>query len=151
SRVFDELHVPPAPVDSGTAIGAATAAHLAATGALPTELANRCYVGPSYSRLVLPHHPRPGTTAIRAHESARMLARHLAQGSIVGVFRDRLEAGPRALGNRSILASPLQPDVVERLNATVKFREPFRPFAPVVLAAKGGEYFTLSQPSPYMS
>jgi carbamoyltransferase len=75
----------------------------------------------------------------------------LADGRIVGLFQGRLEAGPRALGNRSILASPLLPDVVERLNATVKFREPFRPFAPIVLADAAGDYFTLPQPAPYMS
>ncbi len=59
--------------------------------------------------------------------------------------------GPRALGNRSILASPLLPDVTARPNAAVKFREPFRPFAPVVLADKAADYFQLTQPSPYMS
>jgi carbamoyltransferase len=57
----------------------------------------------------------------------------------------------RALGNRSILASPLRADVVERLNSTVKFREPFRPFAPVVLADKAADYLTVAQASPYMS
>jgi carbamoyltransferase len=55
------------------------------------------------------------------------------------------------LGHRSILASPLRPDVVDRLNARVKFREPFRPFAPVVLAEAARGYFTLPQPAPYMS
>lgn len=79
------------------------------------------------------------------------LAQELAAGRIVGLFQGRLEAGPRALGNRSILASPLQPDVVRRLNATVKFREPFRPFAPIVLVDAAGDYFTLPQPAPYMS
>lgn len=62
-----------------------------------------------------------------------------------------MEAGPRALGNRSILASPLQPGVVERLNDAVKFREPFRPFAPMVLAERAEEFFTLGQEAPYMS
>lgn len=70
---------------------------------------------------------------------------------IAGLFQGGVEAGPRALGNRSILASPLEPGVVERLNATVKFREPFRPFAPMVPAERAVEFFTLSQPAPYMS
>ncbi|MEY9211698.1 putative NodU family carbamoyl transferase [Thermobifida halotolerans] len=69
----------------------------------------------------------------------------------MGVFQGKLESGPRALGNRSILASPLRPDVVDRLNSTVKFREPFRPFAPAVLEDKAADYFTLGQPSPFMS
>ncbi|MGH3978441.1 MAG: carbamoyltransferase family protein [Pseudonocardiaceae bacterium] len=149
--LFDEVHVPPAPGDSGTAIGTATALHMDRTGLLPTAVTGRCYLGPAYPGLVLPSEPRPGLSAHRPTDPARFLAQQLADGSIVGLFHDRLEAGPRALGNRSILASPLLPDVVHRLNATVKFREPFRPFAPLVLAEKAGDYFTLPQPAPYMS
>nr|WP_280363037.1 carbamoyltransferase C-terminal domain-containing protein [Nocardia abscessus] len=99
----------------------------------------------------MPPTPRSGTTAERREDPARYLARQLADGRIVGLFHGRLEAGPRALGNRSILASPLLPDVVDRLNDTVKFREPFRPFAPVVLASAAAQYFTLGQPAPFMS
>jgi carbamoyltransferase len=149
--LFDEVHVPPAPGDSGTAIGAATELHLAATGSLPTGVADRCYLGPAYPDLVLPDAPRSGLSAHRPTEPTKFLARELADGRLVGLFHGRLEAGPRALGNRSILASPLLPDVVDRLNATVKFREPFRPFAPIVLAAASKDYFTLRQPAPYMS
>jgi carbamoyltransferase len=83
--------------------------------------------------------------------AAGFLAGLLADGMITGLFRGRVEAGPRALGNRSILASPLDPGVVGRLNATVKFREPFRPFAPVVPADRAGEFFTLGQQAPFMS
>jgi carbamoyltransferase len=79
------------------------------------------------------------------------LAEQLAAGKIAGLFQGRLEAGPRALGNRSILASPLIPDVAGRLNAAVKFREPFRPFAPVILAEHAPTYFRLGQPSPFMA
>lgn len=149
--LFDEVHVPPAPGDSGTAIGAAIAVHLAATGSLPSEVVDRCCLGPAYDDLVLPEVPRSGLFAHRPADPARFLARQLADGRLVGLFHGRLEAGPRALGNRSMLASPLLPDVVERLNATVKFRELFRPFAPVVLASSAADYFTLPQPAPYMS
>lgn len=149
--LFDQVHVPPAPGDSGTAIGAAAALHLTDSGRLPTGVANRCYLGPAYPDLMLPSSPRPGLTAHRPPDPARFLARQLAEGRIVGLFHGRLEAGPRALGNRSILASPLLPHVVDRLNATVKFREPFRPFAPIVPAAAASDYFTLPQRSPYMS
>jgi carbamoyltransferase len=149
--LFDEVHVPPAPGDSGTAIGAAIAVHLAGCGTVPQGVTDRCYLGPAYPQLTLPAEPRPGLSAHHVAQPARMLARELAGGRIVGVFQGRLEAGPRALGNRSILASPLLPDVVGRLNATVKFREPFRPFAPIVLADAAGDYFTLGQPTPYMS
>lgn len=149
--LVDEVHVPPAPADSGTAIGAAAAAWTEATGRYPTGIRNRCYLGPAFTNLTLSPAPRPGLSARRLTDPAGELARRLASGAIVGVFTGSVEAGPRALGNRSILASPLSVDVVDRLNATVKFREPFRPFAPVVLADKAANYVTLRQPSPYMS
>lgn len=149
--IFDEVHVPPAPGDSGTAIGAALSVSLRANGRLPDGVAGTCYLGPSYAGLTLPEHPRPGLVAHRPAEPAKHLAAALADGATVGLFHGRLEAGPRALGNRSILASPLSADVVERLNATVKFRETFRPFAPVVLASAATDYVTLPQPAPYMS
>lgn len=149
--IFDEVHVPPAPGDSGTAIGAALSAHLDTTRRLTTQVSGRCYLGPAYAGLQLPEHPRPGLRAHRPAAPAKYLAIKLAEGTTVGLFHGRLEAGPRALGNRSILAAPDQPHVVERLNATVKFREPFRPFAPVVLASAAADYFTLPQPAPYMS
>ena len=148
--IFDEVHVPPAPGDSGTAIGAALATCLDAGYQLPDGLAD-CYLGPAYTGRQLPEQPRPGLTAHRPAEPAKHLAERLASGCIVGLFQGGVEAGPRALGNRSILASPLQRDVVDRLNRTVKFREPFRPFAPVVLADVAQVYFTLPQPAPYMS
>lgn len=148
---FDEVAVPPAPGDSGTAAGAALATHLGSVGTRVDKIAQRCYLGPSYDEHTLSNRPRPGLSARRVPRPARHLAHELASGRIVGVCRGRLEAGPRALGNRSILASPLQAEVVERLNQTVKFREPFRPFAPVVLEDKAADYFTLGQPAPFMS
>ncbi|GAA0905898.1 carbamoyltransferase family protein [Virgisporangium aurantiacum] len=149
--LFDEIHVPPAPGDSGTAIGAVIAACLDSHHPLPDGVAGQCYHGPAYPTMDLPSHPRPGMTAYRPAGAAKHFALRLAEGHIVGLFHGRLEAGPRALGNRSILASPLRPDIVDRLNASVKFREPFRPFAPVVLATAAADYFTLGQPAPYMS
>jgi carbamoyltransferase len=151
SGVFDQVAVPPAPGDSGTAIGAAIAAHAAKRGSLPISIAGRCYLGPSYAGLSLDPRPRPGLTARRLDAPARHLAARLAEGDIVGVFRGPLEAGPRALGNRSILASPLSPSVASRLNSTVKYREPFRPFAPVVLADQAQDFFELPHDSPFMS
>lgn len=149
--LYDEVHVPPAPGDSGTAIGAVIAACLDSRRPLPDGVAGQCYLGPANPTVDLPEHPHPGMTAYRPTGAAKHLALKLAEGHIVGLFHGRLEAGPRALGNRSILASPLRPDVVDRLNGTVKFREPFRPFAPVALAAAAANYFTLGQPAPYMS
>ncbi|GAA3508934.1 carbamoyltransferase family protein [Actinomadura keratinilytica] len=148
---FEQVTVPPAPGDSGTAAGAALALHRTLTGRLPSGVAGACYLGPSYDEVRLSRQPRPGLIAVRLSEPAELIAQRLADGQIVGLFQGRLEAGPRALGNRSILASPLTPGVVDRLNATVKYREPFRPFAPVVLADHASDYFTLAQPSPFMS
>ncbi|MFI1721892.1 carbamoyltransferase [Streptomyces sp. NPDC020489] len=151
--IFDEVFVPPAPGDAGTAIGAALAVHVGGRNPRPLAgVARSCYLGPSYEDQPLDLTPWPGlrqkTLGI---ETAEFLADQLAHGTIVGLFQGAVEAGPRALGNRSILASPLEPGVVERLNATVKFREPFRPFAPMVLAERAGEFFTLGQQAPYMS
>ncbi|MGS2811628.1 carbamoyltransferase family protein [Nocardia sp. MW-W600-9] len=151
SGLFDEVHVPPAPGDSGTAIGAAIAAYLDRTGKLATGIQDRCYLGPAFADVVLSKNPRLGLTATKPTHPAQYLAGALAAGAVVGVFRGPLEAGPRALGNRSILASPANPEVVKQLNDTVKFREPFRPFAPVTLTATASDYFTLPQPAPYMS
>jgi carbamoyltransferase len=73
-------------------------------------------------------------------DAAECLVGLMFEQRIVGVFRGRLEAGPRALGHRSILANPLMPDVTARLNVRVKHREPFRPFAPVVTAGGAHRY-----------
>ncbi|WDZ92813.1 MULTISPECIES: carbamoyltransferase C-terminal domain-containing protein [Nocardiopsis] len=148
---FEEVAVPPAPGDAGTAAGAALSLYAETTGTLASGTARRCYLGPDYPEITLDSRPREGLSARRITDPVQHLARQLADGRIVGLFQGRLEAGPRALGNRSILASPLHPEVVNRLNATVKFREPFRPFAPVVLEDKAADYFTLGQPSPFMS
>ncbi|MFD6934661.1 carbamoyltransferase [Streptomyces goshikiensis] len=145
---YDDVFVPPAPGDSGTAAGAALHTHAQHRVA---GIEGECYLGPTFNGVDVGAQPRPGMSAHRPADAARYLAVALAEGQIVGVFRGPLEAGPRALGNRSILASPLRPDVVHRLNAEVKFREPFRPFAPVVLADKADDYFTLGQSAPFMS
>jgi carbamoyltransferase len=151
--IFDEVFVPPAPGDAGTAIGAAIAVHTASRNRRPLSgVARACYLGPSYQYQALDLTPWPNLQLkTLGVETAEFLADQLAHGMIVGLFQGRVEAGPRALGNRSILASPLEPGVVERLNATVKFREPFRPFAPMVLAERAEEFFTLGQQAPYMS
>jgi carbamoyltransferase len=151
--IFDEVFVPPAPGDAGTAIGAALAVHVGGRNPRPVSgVARTCYLGPSYEDQALDLTPWPSLhQETLSLETAEFLADQLTQGTIVGLFQGGVEAGPRALGNRSILASPLEPGVVERLNATVKFREPFRPFAPIVLAERAEEFFTLGQPAPYMS
>ncbi|MGH3934272.1 MAG: carbamoyltransferase family protein [Pseudonocardiaceae bacterium] len=148
---FDRVAVPPAPGDAGTSAGAALAIHRELTGRLAEGASGVCYLGPDYPQLRLPPRPRPGLTAVQLTSPANLVAQRLAHGQIIGLFQGRLEAGPRALGNRSILASPLDAAVVDRLNTTVKYREPFQPFAPVILADHATAYVTLDQPSPFMS
>lgn len=149
SGLFTEVFVPPAPGDAGTAIGAAASVHLESGTNPLTGIAGACYLGPAFPDQV------PDIRGFTTHriegDVAEVLAERLADGQIVGLFQGRVEAGPRALGNRSILASPLIPDVVARLNHTVKFREPFRPFAPMVTAEHTADYFTLGLESPFMS
>jgi carbamoyltransferase len=77
-------------------------------------------------------------------------ARLLADGNVVGWFQGRMEYGPRALGNRSILGDPRHPEMQKRLNLKIKYREGFRPFAPAVLVEDAVDYFELDRPSPYM-
>ncbi|MEO5877935.1 MAG: carbamoyltransferase C-terminal domain-containing protein, partial [Streptosporangiaceae bacterium] len=152
SGLFDEVFVPPAPGDSGTALGAALAVLADHRQPVPAGVRGACYLGPS------PHDggrgslERDGITGCTERSPAQRVARALADGQIIGVCVGPLEAGPRALGHRSILASPLLPDVIDRLNSRIKFREPFRPFAPVVLAGRADDYFRLcGRSSPFMS
>jgi carbamoyltransferase len=78
------------------------------------------------------------------------VAREIANGKIAGWFQGRMEFGPRALGNRSILADPRRADMKDVLNTRIKYREPFRPFCPSILAEATGEYFEIDHPSPFM-
>ncbi|NYI05548.1 carbamoyltransferase family protein [Allostreptomyces psammosilenae] len=152
SEIFESVFVPPAPGDAGTAIGAAVSVASTSPRSVLSGVRGACYLGPDWDEPVLDTTDWPGLRVSRpTGEPAAFLAAELAAGGVVGLFQGRVEAGPRALGNRSILASPLIPGVVDRLNATVKFREPFRPFAPVVTAERAAEYFTLGQEAPFMS
>jgi carbamoyltransferase len=81
----------------------------------------------------------------------RTVARVIEQGNVVGWFQGRMEWGPRALGNRSILADPRREDIKDILNARVKHREAFRPFAPSILAEATSEYFEQDYPDPFMT
>src|SRR5258708_12824029 len=84
-------------------------------------------------------------------ELLKKTAAIIADGKILGWFQGRAEWGPRALGNRSIVADPRRPEMKEILNRRIKHREIFRPFAPSILAEKTGEWFEQSHPSPFMT
>ena len=92
-----------------------------------------------------------GISQLPDEQFVRATARHIAEGDIVGWFSGRAEWGPRALGNRSILADPRKAEMKERLNRRIKHRESFRPFAPSILSESAGDFFEGSHPSPFMT
>jgi carbamoyltransferase len=117
------------------------------------------YWGPSYSHqqiraaIEASRLQSDGLEISELHEKeiAREAAREVAAGKILGWYQGRAEWGPRALGNRSIVADPRRPDMKDILNARIKHREMFRPFAPSVLAEATGDYFEKTDPSPFMT
>ena len=151
---FREVYVPPAPADNGNAIGAALMAWARDGRAPPAGRPGASpYLGSSMAGRSLDRLLRFGGLEFERLDEAALCAAtaaHLAAGRIVGWVQGRAEFGPRALGNRSILADPRSPTVKDRINARVKFREEFRPFAPSILAEHGPSFFEAYQPSPYM-
>src|SRR6202012_1326468 len=142
SGEFANVFIPSAPHDAGTAIGAAMVAH-GATQKKPLQRGySTPYLGPSFKRTdILAAVKAAGLTARRSKSPARDAADMVADGKIVAWFQGRMEFGPRALGNRSLLADPRRPDMRNILNRMVKHREDFRPFAPSVLAEHADAWF----------
>ena len=142
------LYVHPAAGDAGGALGAAIGYSAEHDKTHPPKTLRSAYLGLSYSmddiEHAVRHYPAP---CIHKHGSEREAISHaaeiIANGNVIGWLQDRFEWGPRALGARSILASPAFPDMKERVNRQIKFREPFRPFAPAVLAERASDYFDL--------
>jgi carbamoyltransferase len=146
---FERVHVPYAPGDAGAALGAAL---LASGWHLSPEVAVSPYLGPSFDDAQIADDLRRSRVDFRrVAEPWTEAARLIAKGDIVGWFQGRMELGPRALGHRSILADARRADMKDRINAAVKFREGFRPFAPAVLAERASSYFADALSSPYMS
>ena len=142
SGEFSELFIPSAPHDAGTAIGAAFAVHCAKQKRSPEPGSSTPYLGPKFNRReILAAVNSAGLRPRRSKSPARDAADMIADGKIVAWFQGRMEFGPRALGNRSLLADPRSPDMRNILNRMVKHREDFRPFAPSVLAEYADEWF----------
>lgn len=159
SGVFDDIWVQPAAGDAGGALGAALAAcyighsrERAVDGM--ADMMKGSYLGPEYSDLDVLQMARRHKAVYKMYESFAELceatAESLMRGNVIGWFQSRMEWGPRALGNRSIIADPRSPEMQRKLNLKIKFREGFRPFAPSVLSECQQEFFDLSAPSPYM-
>jgi carbamoyltransferase len=151
---FEEIYVQPAAGDGGGAVGAALYAHHMVLGRPRQFVMRHAYWGQEYS---------PGeSAAFLRSQSIRhevldhpddLLARvvgHLEAGKVVGWFQGRFEWGPRALGNRSILADPRNPAMKDIVNTKIKFREPFRPFAPSVSMSRASEFFDLPEPGRHL-
>ena len=142
SGEFANLFIPSAPHDGGTAIGAAFAVHVDTQKKLPQRGYSTPYLGPSFNkREVAAAIKASGLSARRSKSPARDAAKLIADGKIVAWFQGRMEFGPRALGNRSLLADPRRPEMRDILNQKVKHREDFRPFAPSVLAEHADDWF----------
>ena len=154
--IFDEVFVQPAANDAGTALGACFWLWNAKMGKPRTWVFEHAYFGPSYGdgdyeRALELLEGKPDEMSIRkVTDAPEQAGRMLADGKIVAWFQGRMEMGPRALGHRSILTDPRSQEVKDILNARVKFRESFRPFAPSVLEEKSSEWFDSDHPSPYM-
>jgi len=157
SGLFDDVYVQPASGDDGSALGAAL--HQAQVhGEIRNERMRVPFLGPATK----PEDIETALAARAAHigvrrfdslgETCQVAAQLIAAGRVVAWYRGRMEFGPRALGNRSILADPAHPEMRDRINAMVKMREAFRPFAPAVTVERVHEYFDVPAGSvlPYM-
>lgn len=148
---YQELYIQPAAADDGTAVGAAFYVWNQLEKGPRSFVMEHANWGPEFSESQIDEALKSaGLTAETSAAPESDAAKALADGKIVGWFQGRMEFGPRALGNRSILADPRKPDMKKILNDRVKHREPFRPFAPSVLQEKTGDYFEKNYPSPFM-
>ncbi|HLD47632.1 MAG TPA: carbamoyltransferase [Desulfobaccales bacterium] len=157
---FKDIWIQPAAGDAGGALGAALAAwHIWQEKPRPVpnpQMDNMAgsYLGPEFGAdevlRVARRHRAPYQHYPDYADLVRDVAALLAQGQVVGWFQGRMEWGPRALGNRSILGDSRHPEMQKRLNLKIKYREGFRPFAPSVLHEETANYFELDRPSPYM-
>lgn len=157
---FEQIHIPPSPGDGGSAIGCAQYLHYIHHNQKRTIEQNHAklikesvYVGPSYSNEIIKQFLNSKNILYEYLDRQQLLektAKLISEGNIVGWYQGRMEWGPRALGNRSILADPRDRNMKDVLNEKIKHRESFRPFAPSILEEHVSEFFELDIPSPYM-
>jgi len=150
---FKEIYIQPAAGDAGTAVGVCYYIYNSMLRQPRSYVMEHPYTGPEFSNReiasVLRKNALPGRE-LNHHELTRTAAQAIADGKVVGWFQGRMEFGPRALGNRSIVVDPRRSDMKDILNARIKKRESFRPFAPSILEERVGEYFEQTHPSPTM-
>ena len=148
---IEKMFVQPASSDRGLALGCAM--YAAEQNGDRIAPINNVFYGPSYSNdKIRESLDLTGADAVECSDPAKSAAKIISEGGIIGWFQGRSEFGPRALGNRSILANPSLPNMKNEINKRVKFREEFRPFAPSVLQDRASEIFGLyGEPLPYMT
>jgi len=152
SGLVDHFFIQPAAGDEGVCLGAALAPHLDAGGKLPLRKMRHAYWGAESPDAEIEKALQTyKLRAARVADPAKVAAELLARGKILGWFQGRMEFGPRALGSRSILADPRDPEMTAKVNNAVKFREWWRPFAPSLLAEAANEYLESSVDSPFMA
>jgi len=147
---FEELYIQPSAGDGGGAVGAALYAYHALLGKPRAFVMDHAYWGQEYSTGEIRQFLRESGVRHEVIENDDELVDRVAdalqKGNVVGWFQGPFEWGPRALGNRSILADPRRMDMKDVVNIKIKFREPYRPFAPSVLAERSAEFFDLKDP-----
>ncbi|MBI2610416.1 carbamoyl transferase [Candidatus Kaiserbacteria bacterium] len=153
SGLFKRLYIQPAANDAGTALGAAYYIWNSVLGKKRNFVLRHPYWGPRFSDADIRRALKRArvTNYKKMKDITKEVASRLAEGHIIGWFQGRVEWGPRALGNRSLLADPRWPDMKMILNERIKRREPFRPFAPSVLAEKARTWFSISKKSRSLS
>jgi carbamoyltransferase len=146
---FKDIYILPAPGDDGCSVGAAYWAYNHVLGQPRGPALDHAYLGSSYTDAEIETFLRANDIAFEKIEDDEAFydfaARALVDGQVCGWFRGRFEFGPRALGARSIIADPRRAEMKEKLNATIKFREAFRPFAPSVLEERASEFFEIDE------
>ena len=156
---FENLHIPPSPGDGGSAVGCAQylyhcfAKNKRIVQQSSERIANNIYVGPEYSNDEIKSFLEKNKISYEFLDTQALLkntAKLISEGNIVGWYHGKMEWGPRALGNRSILADPRDANMKDILNEKIKHRESFRPFAPSILEEYVTEYFDIDVSSPYM-
>lgn len=150
---FEDFFVPPAAGDAGTALGVAFYIYHQILGQPRAFVMRHAYTGPRFENGAVERTLKERQLAYTTHDPealARAAARLLEEGNVLGWFQGNMEWGPRALGHRSIFADPRRPEMKDVLNARVKNREKFRPFAPSVPLESVGDYFDQTYPDPFM-
>ena len=158
---FEDIYIQSAAGDAGTSLGAAYYVWNDTLGKPRDFVMETSYWGPEFSEAELSKELSAKSRELEKKkckmekiddegELCRQTAEFIADGKVVGWFQGRMEWGPRALGNRSIVVDPRRKEMVDVLNSRIKRRESFRPFAPSILLEKTGEYFEKSYPDPFM-